>query len=68
MSKEGREKTITPGDDHPNSVQQMIDYLYKLDFEYYEDGVKCNDHDFQLPDVYILADKYNIPVLVTGDE
>ena len=64
MSKEGREKTITLEDDDPNSVQQMIDYLYKLDFDYYYTSkVKCKDYDFQLLDVYILAVKYDIPDL-----
>ena len=64
MSKGGREKTITLEDDDPNAVQQMIDYLYKLDFDYYYTSeVKCKDYDLQLLDVYILAVKYDIPGL-----
>lgn len=41
----------------------MIDYLYKLDFEYYNSEVTYNDSPFQLLDFYILADKYDIPGL-----
>ena len=60
MSKESREKKITLEDDDPNAVQQMIEYLYKLDFEYYRSD---NYRHFQLFEVYILADKYDIPDL-----
>ena len=60
MSKESREKKITLEDDDPNAVQQMIEYLYKLDFEYYHSDIYRH---FQLFEVYILADKYDIPDL-----